>query len=91
MTTKKQKIEIANISRVYHDSCSICHNAYEDHDIVYTVFGYDNKKAMQVTTACCAQQIVTPILLGACGYFDPDEIHELLESHPMKVGFFKDN
>lgn len=86
---KTQKQEIDHLASLHPDSCSICRDKYDDFDIVYTVFGYDFERKMQVTSACCANKIETPVLLGVCGYYDPDEIHEILKSHPMANGFFK--
>ena len=86
---KTQKQEIDHVATLYPESCSICRKKYDDYDIVYTVFGYDYQKKMQVTSACCVDKIDTPVLLGVCGYYDPEEIHNILESHPMADEFFK--
>ena len=87
MATDAQIKEINVLIKKYPDSCSVCHEAYDEDSVTYTVFGYDRKGKMQVTTGCCAATLVEPVLLGVCGCFDPDERDEIMQGHPMAKRF----
>uniref|UniRef100_UPI001C407187 hypothetical protein n=6 Tax=Klebsiella TaxID=570 RepID=UPI001C407187 len=80
--------QINALIKKYPDSCSICHQEYDEDYVTYTVFGYDKNRKMQVTTGCCARTLTELVLLGVCGCFDPDERDEIMENHPMAKKFF---
>lgn len=90
MATDIQIKKINALIKKYPDSCSICHKVYDDGYVIYTVFGYDIKGKMQITTGCCAKSLKKTVLLGVCGCFDPKERDEIMQKHPMAEQFFTD-
>jgi hypothetical protein len=88
VATDAQVKQINALIKKYPDSCSICHQEYDEDYVTYTVFGYDKNQKMQVTTGCCARTLTELVLLGVCGCFDPDERDEIMENHPMAKKFF---
>ena len=88
LATDAQVKEINALIKKYPDSCSICHEVYDEDDVTYTVFGYDRKGKIQVTTGCCAGMLTEPVLLGVCGCFDPEERDEIMQNHHMAKQFF---
>lgn len=87
MATQAERKKINALMKKHKDSCSICHEAFDDDSVTYTVFGYDQKDIMQVTSGCCAATLGEPVVLGVCGYFDPDDFDKIMQKHPMAKRF----
>ena len=65
VATDAQVKQINALIKKYPDSCSICHQEYDEDYVTYTVFGYDKNQKMQVTTGCCARTLTELVLLGS--------------------------
>ncbi len=86
MKTKYQR-DLALLQRKHADRCSICYTRFGDDEAVYTVTGYDKRQKLQVSSECCANQIVDVRLIGVCGYFDEAEFDAILADHPLYDSF----
>jgi hypothetical protein len=70
----------------YPDSCSICHEVYDEDDVTYTVFGYDRK--VKYRSPRDAVPNAEMVLLGVCGCLTRKN-DEIMQNHPGKAVFHR--
>lgn len=88
MKSKYEK-DLARLQKKGTDHCTLCGEHFEDHEMVYTVFGYNRLGKLHVTSGCCVDRIAHIRLIGLCGVFDPDNFDEYLRNHPLYDTFMK--